>query len=82
MSTVWLLTCSLALNMKKRSGTCVSLKWNAKFNWTALGFISKTDEQNSKNNKPNGRFYFQCAQMKMNNISTSGGLRVYKINQS
>ena len=68
--------------MKKRSGTPVSLKWNAMFNWTALGFISKTEEQNPKDNKPNGRIYFQCTHMKMNNILTSGGLRVYKINQS
>ena len=66
---------------------------------TALGFVSKNEEYNPEENKPNGRylknlilqkvvkqykiinlnaviihFYFQCARMTMNNISTSGGL--------
>ena len=59
MWTVWLLSCSLCVHRpwtlkKKITGT--STKWNAKFNCTGLGFISKNEEYNPPKNISNGKY--------------------------
>ena len=56
MWSVWLVTCSWALNMKKRYSASASTKRNAKFILYWIGFISKNEEYNPEQNIPNGRY--------------------------
>ena len=50
------LMCSQALNIKKKKITGTSTKWNAKFNCTGLGLISKNGEYNPPKNISNGKY--------------------------
>ena len=57
MWSVWLVTCSWALNMKKNTVQVPQPKEMLNLYYTAIGFISKNEEYNPEQNIRNGRYF-------------------------